>query len=101
MRNVNKELELQYLLEDPKKDLAKLPDEIYVGPIEKEIIDKLNKKLEQLQTIQIGQSQVLASIQNILVEFRVGLEEREMGYVLITKMIDDLKDYLDWQDNWT
>jgi hypothetical protein len=98
---VNKKRELQYLLEDLIKDLAKLPDEIYVGPFEQELIDEVNQKVEQLFRIQLGQSQVLDSIQYTLGELRVGLEEWERPYVLITKMIDDIQDFLDWQENWT
>ena len=101
MGNVNKKRELQYLLEDLIKDLAKLPDEIYVGPYEQELIDEVNQNVEQLFRIQLGQSQVLDSIQYTLGELRVGLEEWEMAYVLITKMIDDIQDFLDWQDSWS
>jgi hypothetical protein len=92
--------ELQYLLEDLMKDIFKLPDDIYVGPYEQELIDEVNQKVEQLSKIQLGRSQVLDSIQYVLGELRVGLEEREMAYVLITKMIDDIQDFLDWQDSW-
>jgi len=99
--NVNKKRELSYLLEDLVKDLSKLPDEIYVGPFEQELIDAVNQKLEQLSTIQLGQVQVFDSIQYTLGELRVGLEEWERPYVLITKMIDDIQDFLDWQDSWT
>ncbi len=66
MGNVNKKRELQYLLVDLIKDLSKLPDDIYFGPFEQKLIDKINEKLAQLQTIQIGQSQVLDSIQYTL-----------------------------------
>ena len=100
MGNVNKKRELQYLLEDLVKDLSKLPDEIYVGPFEQELIDQVNQKLEQLSTIQIGQTQVLDSIQFVLGELRVGLDDWERPYVLITKMIDDIQDYLNWEDSW-
>jgi hypothetical protein len=98
--NVNKKRELSYLLEDLVKDLSKLPDEIYVGPYEQELIDVVNQKLEQLSTIQLGQVQVLDSIQYTLGELRVGLDDWEMAYVLITKMIDDIQDFLDWEDSW-
>ena len=101
MGNVNKKRELQYLLEDLVKDLSKLPDEIYVGPFEQELIDEVNKKIELLSSIQLGQVQVLDSIQYVLGELRVGLDDWERAYVLITKMIDDIQDYLDWQDSWT
>ena len=101
MGNVNKKRELSYLLEDLVKDLSKLPDEIYVGPFEQELIDEVNQKLELLANIQLGQAQVLDSIQYTLGELRVGLEEWERPYVLITKMIDDIQDFVDWQDNWT
>jgi len=100
MGNVNKKRELSYLLEDLVKDLSKLPDEIYVGPYEQELIDVVNQKLEQLSTIQLGQVQVLDSIQYTLGELRVGLDDWEMAYVLITKMIDDIQDFLDWEDSW-
>lgn len=99
MGNVNKKRELQYLLEDLVKDLAKLPDEINVGPFEQELIDEVNKKIGLLSSIQLGQVQVLDSIQYVLGELRVGLDDWERAYVLITKMIDDIQDYLDWQDN--
>ena len=101
MGNVNKKRELSYLLEDLVKDLSKLPDEIYVGPFEQELIDEVNQKIELLSNIHLGQAHVLDSIQYTLGELRVGLEEWEMGYVLITKMIDDIQDFLDWQENWT
>lgn len=101
MGNVNKKRELGYLLEDLVKDLSKLPDEIFVGPFEQELIDEVNQKLELLANIQLGQAQVLDSIQYTLGELRVGLEEWEMAHVLITKMIDDIQDFLDWQDSWT
>ena len=101
MGNVNKKRELQYLLEDLVKDLSKLPDEIYVGPFEQELIDEVNKKIELLSSIQLGQSQVLDSIQFVLGELRVGLDDWERAYVLITKMIDDIQDFLDWQESWT
>jgi hypothetical protein len=101
MGNVNKKRELRYLLEDLTKDLSKLPDEIYVGPFEQELIDEVNQKLGQLSKIQLGQSKVLDSIQYTLGELRVGLDDWERPYVLITKMIDDIQDYLDWQDSWT
>ena len=101
MGNVNKKRELSYLLEDLVKDLSKLPDEIYVGPFEQELIDEVNQKLELLANIQLGQAQVLDSIQYTLGELRVGLDDWEMAYVLITKMIDDIQDFLDWQENWT
>ena len=100
MGNVNKKRELSYLLEDLVKDLSKLPDEIYVGPHEQELIDEVNQKVEQLSKIQLGQSQVLDSIQYVLGELRVGLGDWERPYVLITKMIDDIQDFLDWQDSW-
>ena len=100
MGNVNKKRELQYLLEDLVKDLSKFPDEIYGGPYEQELIDEVNQKVEQLAKIQLGQSQVLDAIQYVLGELRVGLEEWERPYVLITKMIDDVQDFLDWEDNW-
>jgi hypothetical protein len=100
MGNVNKKRELSYLLEDLVKDLSKLPDEIYVGPFEQELIDEVNQKVEQLFRIQLGQSQVLDSIQYVLGELRVGLDDWERPYVLITKMIDDIQDYLDWEDSW-
>jgi len=99
--NVNKKRELQYLLEDLIKDLSKLPDEIYVGPFEQELIDEVKKKIELLSKIQLGQVQVLDSIQYVLGELRVGLDDWEMAYVLITKMIDDIQDFLDWEDSWT
>ena len=98
---MNKKRELQYLLEDLVKDLSKLPDEIYVGPFEQELIDEVNKKIELLSSIQLGQSQVLDSIQFVLGELRVGLDDWERAYVLITKMIDDIQDFLDWQESWT
>jgi hypothetical protein len=98
--NVNKKRELQYLLEDLVKDLSKLPDEIYVGPFEQELIDAVNQKIELLSKIQLGQVQVLDSIQYTLGELRVGLDDWERPYILITKMIDDIQDYLDWQDSW-
>jgi hypothetical protein len=101
MGNVNKKRELGYLLEDLVKDLSKLPDEIYFGPFEQELIDEVNQKIELLANIQLGQAQVLDSIQYVLGELRVGLEEWERPYVRITKMIDDIQDYLDWQDSWT
>jgi hypothetical protein len=82
------------------KDVFKLPDDIYVGPYEQELIDVVNQKLEQLSTIQLGQVQVLDSIQYTLGELRVGLDDWEMAYVLITKMIDDIQDFLDWEDSW-
>jgi hypothetical protein len=66
--NVNKKRELQYLLEDLVKGLSKLPDEIYVGPFEQELIDQVNEKIELLSEIQLGQSQVLDSMQYILGE---------------------------------
>ncbi len=100
MGNVNKKRELQYLLEDLVKDLSKLPDEIYVGPFEQELIDAVNQKIELLSKIQLGQVQVLDSIQYTLGELRVGLDDWERPYILITKMIDDIQDYLDWQDSW-
>jgi hypothetical protein len=98
--NVNKKRELQYLLEDLVKDLSKLPDDISVGPYEQDLVDQLNQKLELLHTIQIGQAQVLDSIQYIIGELRIGLEEWEKSYILTTKMIDDIQDFLDWQDTW-
>ena len=101
MGNVNKRRELQYLLEDLVKDLSKLPDEIYVGPFEQELIDEVNQKIELLSNIQLGQVQVLDSIQYTLGELRVGLEEWERPYILITRMIDDIQDFLDWQDSWS
>lgn len=100
MGNVNKKRELQYLLEDLIKDLSKLPDEIYVGQYEEELIDEVNKKIELLKDIQLGQTQVLDSIQHLLGELRVGLDDSEMAYILITKMIDDVQDFLDWEDSW-
>ncbi len=100
MGNVNKKRELQYLLEDLVKDLSKLPDDISVGPYEQDLVDQLNQKLELLHTIQIGQAQVLDSIQYIIGELRIGLEEWEKSYILTTKMIDDIQDFLDWQDTW-
>ena len=101
MGNVNKKRELQYLLEDLVKDFSKLPDEIYVGPFEQELIDEVNKKIELLSSIQLGQPQVLDSIQFVLGELRVGLDDWERAYVLIAKMIDDIQDFLDWQESWT
>ena len=100
MGNVNKKRELQYLLEDLIKDLAKVPDEIYVGPFEQDLIDQVNQKIELLSNIHLGQAQVLDSIQYVLGELRVGLDDWERAYVLITKMIDDIQDYLDWEDRW-
>ena len=100
MGNVNKKRELQYLLEDLVKDLSKLTDDIYVGPYEQDLVDQLNQKLELLHTIQIGQAQVLDSIQYLIGELRIGLEEWEKSYILTTKMIDDIQDFLDWQDTW-
>ncbi len=97
---MNKKRELQYLLEDLVKDLSKLPDDISVGPYEQDLVDQLNQKLELLHTIQIGQAQVLDSIQYIIGELRIGLEEWEKSYILTTKMIDDIQDFLDWQDTW-
>jgi hypothetical protein len=99
--NVNKKRELQYLLEDLVKDLSKLPNEIYVGPFEQELIDEVNQKIELLANIQLGQAQVLDSIQYVLGELRVGLDDWERAYILITKMIDDIQDFLDWQNSWT
>ena len=101
MGNVNKKRELSYLLEDLLKDLAKLPDEIYVGPFEQELIDEVNKKIELLSNIHLGQAHVLNSIQYVLGDLRVGLDDWEIAYVLITKVIDDIQDYLDWQESWT
>jgi hypothetical protein len=98
--NVNKKRELQYLLEDLLKDIAKLPGEINDGPYEQELIDKVNQKFEQLHTIQIGQAQVLDSIQYLIGELRIGLEDWEKSYALMTKMIDDIQDFLDWEDAW-
>jgi hypothetical protein len=98
--NVNKKRELQYLLEDLVKDLSKLTDDIYVGPYEQDLVDLLNQNLELLHTIQIGQAQVLDSIQYLIGELRIGLEEWEKSYILTTKMIDDIQDFLDWQDTW-
>jgi hypothetical protein len=92
--------ELTYLIEDLIKDLSKLPDEIYVGPFEQELIDEANQKIELLSNIHLGQAQVLDSIQYTLGELRVGLEEWERPYFLITKMIDDIQDFLDWQESW-
>ena len=100
MGNVNKKRELQYLLEDLVKDLSKLPDEIYVGPLEQELIDEVNRKIELLSSIQLGQVQVLDSVQYVLGELRVGLDDWERPCILITKMIDDIQDFLDWQDSW-
>jgi hypothetical protein len=100
MGNVNKKRELQYLLEDLVRDLAKLPNEMYVGPFEQELIDQVNQKIELFSKIQLGQSQVLDSMQYILGELRVGLEDWERSFVLITKMIDDIQDLLDWQKSW-
>jgi hypothetical protein len=100
MANVNKKRELSYLLEDLVKDLSKLPDEIYVGPLEQELIDEVNQKLELLSKIQLGQAQVLDSIQYILGELRTGMDEWESPYILTTKMIDDIQDFLDWEDSW-
>ena len=100
MANVNKGRELQYILEDLVKDLSKLPDEIYVGPYEQELIDEVNKKIELLYNIHLGQAQVLDSIQYVLGELRVGLDDWERAYVLITKMIDDIQDFLDWHNSW-
>ena len=100
MGNVNKKRELQYLLEDLVKDLSKLPDEIYVGPFEQEMIDEVNNKIELLSSIQLGQAKVLDSLQYVLGELRVGLDDWERPYMLITKMIDDIQDFLDWQDSW-
>ena len=101
MGNVNKKRELQYLLEDLVKDLSKLPDDIYVGPFEQELIDEVNKKIELLSNIHLGQAHVLDSVQYVLGELRVGLEESDRPYIFITKMIDDIQDFLDWQENWT
>jgi hypothetical protein len=98
--NVNKKRELQYLLEDLVKGLSKLPDEIYVGPFEQELIDEVNQKIELLSKIQLGQVQVLDTIQYVLGELRVGLDDWERPYLLITKMIDDIQDFLDWEDSW-
>jgi len=98
--NVNKKRELQYLLEDLVKDLSKLTDDIYVGPYEQDLVDQLNQNLELLHTIQIGQAQVLDSIQYLIGELRIGMEEWEKSYILTTKMIDDIQDFLDWQDTW-
>ena len=83
------------------KDLSKLPNEIYVGPFEQELIDEVDRKIDQLSNIQLGQVQVLDSIQYVLGELRVGLDDWERPYVLITKMIDDIQEYLDWQESWT
>ena len=96
MGNVNKKRELSYLLEDLVKDLSKLPDEIYFGPFEQELIDEVNKKIELLSNIHLGQLQVLDSIQYVLGELRVGLDDWERSYLLITKMIDDIQDFIDW-----
>jgi hypothetical protein len=98
--NVNKKRELQYILEDLVRDLAKVPDEMYVGPFEQELIDEVNQKIELLDNIQLGKAQVLDSIQYTLGELRVGLDDWERAYILITKMIDDIQDFLDWQDSW-
>jgi iron-sulfur cluster repair protein YtfE (RIC family) len=100
MGNVNKKRELQYLLEDLVKDLAKLRDEIYVGPYEQSLIEQVNQKFEQLRTIHLGQTQILDSIQYTLGELRVGLEEWEGAYALISNMTDDIQDFLDWEDTW-
>ena len=100
MGNVNKKRELQYLLEDLVIDLAKVPNEIYVGPFEQTLIDEVNQKIELLSSIQLGQVQVLDSIQYVLGELRVGLDDWERPYLLITKMIDDIQGFLDWEDSW-
>jgi hypothetical protein len=98
--NLNKKRELQYLLEDLVKDLSKLPDDIYGGPYEQDLVDQLNQKLAQLHTIHIGQAKVLDSIQYLIGELRIGMDEWEKSYSLMTKMIDDIQDFLDWEDAW-
>ena len=98
---MNKKRELQYLLEDLVRDLSKLQDGIYVGPYEQELIDQINQKIDQLSIIQLGQSKVLDSIQYVLGELRVGLDDCERPYILITKMIDDIQDLLGWQESWS
>ena len=100
MGNVNNKRELQYLLEDLVKDLAKLRDEIYVGPFEQELFEEVNQKVEVLTKAQLGQAQLLDSIQYILGELRTGMDDWESPYVLTTKMIDDIQDFLDWEDSW-
>lgn len=100
MGNVNKKRELKYLLEDLTKDLGRLPSELEVGPYEQGLIDEVHQKVEVLATIQLGQAQVLDSIQYILGELRTGLDEWENPYILTTKMIDDIQDFLDWEENW-
>jgi hypothetical protein len=98
--NLNKKRELQYLLEDLVKDLSKLPDDIYGGPYEQDLVDQLNQKLAQLHIIHLGQAKVLDSIQYLIGELRIGMDEWEKSYSLMTKMIDDIQDFLDWEDAW-
>ena len=100
MGNVNKKRELQYLLEDLLKDLVNLAGLLEVGPYEQELIDELHQKVEVLATIQLGQAQVLDSMQYILGELRTGVDEFDGSFILTTKMIDDIQDFLDWEDSW-
>jgi hypothetical protein len=88
--------ELTYLIEDLTKDLNKLSESGELEYYDKELIAQVHQKLEILEPMQIGTTDVLDSIQYLLGEIRTGRYQDDEVHLQVDRMIDYIQDYLDF-----
>jgi hypothetical protein len=100
-RNSNWKRELTYLAEDLQKDTNILIGLGVEQAFDQELLAQIQDKVRALSTLELGVVQFLDSIQYLIGELRIGMDEWERHFVIATKMIDDIQDFLDWQDSWT
>ena len=101
MGNVNRKRELNYLSEDLVKDLSILANNANDPSNDWELLAQIRTEVDSLPNMDLGVIQVLNSIQYLLAELRIDKYEGDWEYILTTKMIDDVQDFLDWRDSWS
>jgi hypothetical protein len=96
IRHHERQRALKYLYEDLCQHLGRLADLVIDDPYATDLLANCQKRLDYMSGLDIGTELQLNELQYTLGEMQIGLCEMDSDHKLISKMIQEIQDHLDW-----
>ncbi len=96
IRHYERQRALKHLYEDLCQHLGRLADLIFSDPHATDLPANCQKRLNYMSGLDIGTELQLNELQYTLGEGQIGLCEMDSDHKLISKMIQETQDHLDW-----
>ena len=91
--------DLSYLCEDLNRGLEKLLDSGELDEYQEEQAKQALEIAKEVSGLDIGAQSRLDGMQYILSQIQLELCVGDETYLMVQHMIDDIQDFLDWQDS--